>query len=227
MEWFLGNVCTPDWNLEQDRGRDWDEAVALLVKDHPTHEPKIRAFHERWDETVSGVFEDHVVLLQRLREAGVPNYCITNFSSPKFALSQERYPVPLGLRRHRRLGRRASPEARSCHLPTAPRPLWPRSGGLRLHRRFEGQCGRGPQGGHARDPLRRADRPRRGAAGVRVSGLKPTHILNTTHVVTGLVPVIPIREAPSLSNRDGRDEPGHDVVGVIPGGRRPGRGSIA
>ena len=32
MEWFLGNVCTPDWNLEQDRGRDWDEAVALLVE---------------------------------------------------------------------------------------------------------------------------------------------------------------------------------------------------
>jgi len=53
MEWFLGNVCTPDWNLEQDRGRDWDEAVALLVKDHPTHEPKIRAFHERWDETIA------------------------------------------------------------------------------------------------------------------------------------------------------------------------------
>jgi 2-haloacid dehalogenase len=96
MEWFLGNVCTPDWNLEQDRGRDWDEAVALLVKDHPTHEPKIRAFHERWDETVSGVFEEHVELLARLREAGVPNYCITNFSSPKFALSQERYPFLSG-----------------------------------------------------------------------------------------------------------------------------------
>jgi 2-haloacid dehalogenase len=96
MEWFLGNVCTHDWNVEQDRGRDWDEAVALLVKDHPKHEPHIRAFHERWHETVSGVFEHHVALLQRLREAGVPNYCITNFSSPKLALAQERFPFLAG-----------------------------------------------------------------------------------------------------------------------------------
>ena len=96
MEWFLDNVCTPDWNLEQDRGRDWDEAVALLVKDYPTHEPAIRAFHERWPETVSGVFEQNVAVLQSLRDAGVPNYCITNFSGPKFTLAQERFPFLAG-----------------------------------------------------------------------------------------------------------------------------------
>ncbi|MET0527794.1 MAG: HAD family phosphatase [Microvirga sp.] len=96
MEWFLSNVCTPDWNLEQDRGRDWDEAVALLVKDHPKHEPAIRAFHDRWPETVSGVFEQNVALLQRLRDAGVPNYCITNFSGPKFILAQQRFPFLAG-----------------------------------------------------------------------------------------------------------------------------------
>jgi 2-haloacid dehalogenase len=96
MEWFLSHVCTHDWNIEQDRGRDWDEAVALLVKDHPKHESQIRAFHERWHETVSGVVEENVAVLQRLRDAGVPNYCITNFSSPKFALAQERFPFLAG-----------------------------------------------------------------------------------------------------------------------------------
>ncbi|MBM6595042.1 HAD family hydrolase [Microvirga pudoricolor] len=92
MEWFLSTVCTNQWNLEQDRGRDWDEAVALLAKDHPDHEPSIRAFHERWEETVSGVIAENVALLERLRQAGVPNYCITNFSAPKFVLSQAKYP---------------------------------------------------------------------------------------------------------------------------------------
>ena len=96
METFLSTVCTGQWNLEQDRGRDWDEAVALLVKEHPTHETPIRAFHERWEETVSGVIEENVALLGRLREAGVPNYCITNFSGPKFELSQARYPFLKG-----------------------------------------------------------------------------------------------------------------------------------
>lgn len=92
MEWFLSNVCTSPWNLEQDRGRDWEEAVILLAKDYPDHEPAIRAFHERWEETVSGVIDENVALLARLRDAGVPNYCITNFSSPKFTLSKQRYP---------------------------------------------------------------------------------------------------------------------------------------
>jgi 2-haloacid dehalogenase len=96
MEWFLSTVCTSQWNIEQDRGRDWDEAVALLVKDYPDHELSIRAFHERWDETVSGVIEENVALLGRLREAGVPNYCITNFSSSKFIESQKRFPFLAG-----------------------------------------------------------------------------------------------------------------------------------
>nr|WP_246505408.1 HAD family phosphatase [Microvirga antarctica] len=96
MEWFLSSVCTPPWNLEQDRGRDWEEAVALLTKDHPAHESAIRAFHERWEETVSGPIDENVSLLARIRAAGIPNYCITNFSSPKFALSQARYPFLTG-----------------------------------------------------------------------------------------------------------------------------------
>ena len=35
MEWFLREVCTSEWNVEQDRGRKWDDAVALLVERHP------------------------------------------------------------------------------------------------------------------------------------------------------------------------------------------------
>jgi 2-haloacid dehalogenase len=96
MEWFLSTVCTNQWNLEQDRGRDWDEAVALLAQEHPDHEPSIRAFHERWEETVSGVIDENVAILEKLRKAGVPNYCITNFSAPKFILSQQKYPFLAG-----------------------------------------------------------------------------------------------------------------------------------
>lgn len=96
MEWFLSTVCTGQWNQEQDRGRDWEEAVALLVKDYPDHEVSIRAFHDRWEETVSGAIEENVAVLASLRKAGVPNYCITNFSSPKFSLAQQRFPFLAG-----------------------------------------------------------------------------------------------------------------------------------
>ena len=96
MEWFLSTVCTSEWNVEQDRGRDWDEAVSLLVSQHPDHEAPIRAFHERWHETVSGVFEQNVAVLEQLRRSEVPNYCITNFSGAKFKEAQLRFPFLSG-----------------------------------------------------------------------------------------------------------------------------------
>ena len=33
--WFFENVCTHAWNIEQDRGRTWEEAEALLIDAHP------------------------------------------------------------------------------------------------------------------------------------------------------------------------------------------------
>ena len=29
--WFFDNVCTHDWNVEQDRGRTWREAEEALI----------------------------------------------------------------------------------------------------------------------------------------------------------------------------------------------------
>ena len=92
MEWFLREVCTTEWNIEQDRGRTWDEAVAHLVERHPDWEAEIRAFHERWHETVVGVFDDNVAVLEHLIRARIPIYAITNFSSDKFREAQGIYP---------------------------------------------------------------------------------------------------------------------------------------
>jgi len=40
------------------------------------------------------------------------------------------------------------------------------------------------------------------------------NVLSSSVVITGLVPVIPIREAWRSSHRDGRDRPGHDILGL-------------
>ena len=92
VEHFLANVATPDWNVEQDRGRDWEEAVAMLSAQHPQHEPLIRAYRERWQETVPGAIEGSVAILETLRAQGVPLYAITNFSAEKWAESVARFP---------------------------------------------------------------------------------------------------------------------------------------
>lgn len=92
MDWFMQNVCTAAWNLEQDRGRPWAEAVAELVARHPEWEREIKAYDERWHETVPGAIEDSVSVLEELKGKGEPVYAITNFSHEKWAECLIRFP---------------------------------------------------------------------------------------------------------------------------------------
>jgi 2-haloacid dehalogenase len=92
MEWFLRNVCTPTWNIEQDRGRSFSEAVNLLVKEHPPEwHPMIRAFDEEWHETISGPIHGTVAILKKLKDRKVPIYAITNWNQDKFRESLKRF----------------------------------------------------------------------------------------------------------------------------------------
>jgi 2-haloacid dehalogenase len=90
-EHFLDTVCTPAWNLEQDRGRPWDLAVGELVARHPDQADLIRAYDERWPEMVSGPIVDTVAILETLLDAGHAVYSITNFSEAKFDLCRARF----------------------------------------------------------------------------------------------------------------------------------------
>jgi 2-haloacid dehalogenase len=81
---FLRDICSPAWNLEQDRGRPWSVAIELLVGQHPQHEPLIRAFHEQWDEMITGPVAEGRDLLDRVLGAGIPAYGLTNWSGETY-----------------------------------------------------------------------------------------------------------------------------------------------
>jgi 2-haloacid dehalogenase len=89
MEWFLAHICTPAWNIEQDRGRSFAQAVAELTIRHPQWEPEIHAFDARWGEMIAGEIAGSVALLSRLK-GKVALYAITNFSREKYAQTLER-----------------------------------------------------------------------------------------------------------------------------------------
>lgn len=90
--WFLENVCTHEWNLEQDRGRTWEEAEAELLTLHPDEEPNIRAFRRHWHEMVSHAYEDSVEILERLVDADHDVTMLTNFAADTFAEARRRFP---------------------------------------------------------------------------------------------------------------------------------------
>lgn len=90
--WFLSEVCTPDWNIEQDRGRSWDEAEALLIERHPQEQDLIRAFRRHWREMVPHAHDDTVAVMQELIGAGRDVTMLTNFAADTFVEARASFP---------------------------------------------------------------------------------------------------------------------------------------
>lgn len=81
---FLEEIGFVGWNLEQDRGRPWAEAVRVASAAHPQHAELISRFDEHWHLSVPGAIEDTVEILRRVHATGAPVYAITNFSAEKW-----------------------------------------------------------------------------------------------------------------------------------------------
>lgn len=89
--WFFDNVCTHDWNVEQDRGRTWADAEAQLIDQHPDHAAEIRAFRQHWHEMVPHAYDDSVAIMTKLIADGHDVTMLTNFADDTFAEAQQRY----------------------------------------------------------------------------------------------------------------------------------------
>jgi 2-haloacid dehalogenase len=91
-KWFLDNVCTHDWNVEQDRGRKWSEAEALLIADFPDREYQIRAFRQNWHQMITHSIDGSVVIMRKLLADGHDVTMLTNFASDTLREAWERFP---------------------------------------------------------------------------------------------------------------------------------------
>lgn len=85
VTWFLENVCTGEWNDQQDAGRSFEEATEELIQKFPDHEEAIRAWYGRWQETISGPIHGTVDLLKTIKDSGKYKlYALTNWSAETF-----------------------------------------------------------------------------------------------------------------------------------------------
>ncbi|WDF77906.1 HAD family phosphatase [Mucilaginibacter sp. KACC 22773] len=92
MHDFLANVCTSDWNEEQDAGRSLQEGTDLLVARFPEHEANIRAFYGRWIEMLGEPFHGTVEIFKQLKESSKYKiYALTNWSAETFPFAQARF----------------------------------------------------------------------------------------------------------------------------------------
>jgi len=91
-KWFYENICTSDWNEEQDAGRALQEGTELLVKKFPEHEVNIRSYYGRWEDMLGGPIHETVEILRFLKfRTDKKLYALTNWSHETFPVALEKY----------------------------------------------------------------------------------------------------------------------------------------
>jgi 2-haloacid dehalogenase len=89
---FFKNICTPEWNEEQDAGRPIKQATEELIAEHPDWEEAIKAFYGRWTEMLSGPIKETVDILRQIKQSGhYKLYALTNWSGELFPIALELY----------------------------------------------------------------------------------------------------------------------------------------
>ncbi len=81
LEWFVTNVVTPQWHFQHDAGRPLADMLPELKAEYPAHATLIDAYAARFNETIPGPMPGSLELVERLDEAGVPLFAITNFGA--------------------------------------------------------------------------------------------------------------------------------------------------
>ncbi len=91
-EWFIENVCTLDWNEQQDAGYPIAKAVEEKVAEFPEWEKEIRLYYDRWTDMLYGPINETVNIFEQLkRNPQLRFYALTNWSAELFPIALQKY----------------------------------------------------------------------------------------------------------------------------------------
>jgi 2-haloacid dehalogenase len=91
-DYFFSDICTGDWNEEQDAGKPISDATQELVAKFPDWEQAIRDFYGRWTEMLRGPIPETVEILHKLKQSGnYKLYALTNWQAELFQIALVRY----------------------------------------------------------------------------------------------------------------------------------------
>jgi len=91
-KWFYEQICTSDWNEEQDAGRPLQEATDMLVNSFPDYEEWIRAYYGRWEEMLNGPVWGTLEIFNELRSGAQHRLiALTNWSAETFPIALRKF----------------------------------------------------------------------------------------------------------------------------------------
>jgi 2-haloacid dehalogenase len=90
MEHFLKNICTDEWNLEQDKGRSLSDGTIFLQNKFPEFHSMIQLFYDKWETMLKSDIPETVSLLHKLK-AKYKIYGLTNWSAETISIAYDRF----------------------------------------------------------------------------------------------------------------------------------------
>ena len=91
MEHFLADICNGEWNIRQDAGRPFAEAVKELQAKFPEYAEAIQMYDDDWEKMLKCELPESIDLLKELKFMGYGIYGLTNWSSEKIGYAFANY----------------------------------------------------------------------------------------------------------------------------------------
>jgi len=93
IRFFLDNVCTKEWNENQDAGYPLAQATDDLIKKYPQYQDEINAYYTRWREMFGDYNAHSVSILEKLHlQKKHRLLALTNWSAETFHPVKDSYP---------------------------------------------------------------------------------------------------------------------------------------
>lgn len=93
MNLFFENICTSDWNEQQDAGYSIEKATQERIRMFPEYESLIRMYYSRWEEMLGYEITGTVKILEKLKEKkSISLFGLTNWSHETFPVALKKFP---------------------------------------------------------------------------------------------------------------------------------------
>ena len=91
-KYFLTEVCSDEWNIQQDAGRTIKEAESELIPKFPHYEKQIKMYYKNHRKMIIGTFEASIEVLKKLKKLNYECYVLSNWSAETFVGMIDDYP---------------------------------------------------------------------------------------------------------------------------------------
>jgi 2-haloacid dehalogenase len=92
MQWFFDEICTMDWNENQDAGYPLHQATEDRIKMFPQYEEWIRMYYGSWEEMLGDSIDETVEILNKLlKKTDYRVVALTNWSAETFPVALDRF----------------------------------------------------------------------------------------------------------------------------------------